>query len=181
MRTEVNKRGPISSFEGALSSFADVDFASRFKLAAAHAKVQWGPTAISESLGRAKQTVARWMDTGTPSAEDIFLIAERWKVDARWLATGKGQTLPHVPAGQLEAAEQNLLDRYRGAAERWKLALDTIANIATVPASYSIRVNIHTRPDAASHQHLKTVAPVTKGTDKDRMGQAAKSAKRPRS
>lgn len=75
-------------------------FWERFQKAAEHAKVAWSPTVIGAALGLRKQTVARWMDEaadGDPSGANVFLIADRWKVDARWLATGEGEMLPRVP------------------------------------------------------------------------------------
>lgn len=157
-----------------------MDFANRFRRAAAHARVEWSPTAIGSSLTRPKQTVARWMDTGKPSGEDLFLIAERWKVEARWLATGEGSMLPRVAAAELAADEQDLLDRYRGADARGKLSLRAIAQIATTdPAEYSADVNIHALPGAASPHELRRVGAVMERTGNYRTGRGEQTARRP--
>lgn len=71
-------------------------FRERFQRAAVLARVEWSPTEIGRALGKSKQTVARWMDSSTPPAEEIFHIADKWKVDARWLATGEGSMIPRV-------------------------------------------------------------------------------------
>lgn len=75
-----------------------MSFKERFKRAAARARVDWRPTAIGQSLGLPKQTVARWMDKGEPSGKMLYLIADRWKVSARWLATDEGDMLPSEAA-----------------------------------------------------------------------------------
>lgn len=70
-------------------------FRDRLKLAAEHAKVEYSQTAIARSLGLArKQTVDRWMGDGAPSPKMLSLIADAWKVELRWLATGEGGMLP---------------------------------------------------------------------------------------
>lgn len=72
-------------------------FRDRLKEAAEHARVEYGQTAIARSLEVSKQTVDQWMGKGRPAPESIFRIADRWKVDARWLATEEGQMLPVKP------------------------------------------------------------------------------------
>lgn len=70
-------------------------FRDRLREAAKHAKVGYSQTAIARSLGlKRKQTVDRWMGDGQPSPELIYVIADKWGVDPRWLATGKGAMLP---------------------------------------------------------------------------------------
>jgi hypothetical protein len=117
LRTYVNKRGPIRLMEGTLSSFADMTFRERFQRAAAYAKVEWSPTEIGRALGRPKQTVARWMGTSVPPAEDLFLIADRWKINARWLATGDGSMVERVvmePGAEYRAFTESALEVARG-------------------------------------------------------------------
>lgn len=65
-------------------------FNDRLREAARHAGVDWSQTAVAKALGYTKQTVDRWFGTGEPKPAQIFNIADRWKVDPRWLATGDG-------------------------------------------------------------------------------------------
>jgi transcriptional regulator with XRE-family HTH domain len=105
-------------------------FSDRLKTAAGHAKVEYSQTAIARSLGESKQKVDRWFGKGEPSPAALFNIADRWGVDARWLATGKGDMLGRqVPQG-LPAHEEELLERYRGAAPLWRLALQLLSSLA---------------------------------------------------
>lgn len=69
-------------------------FRDRLKLAAKHAGVEYSQTAIAQSLGVSKQTVDQWMGDGRPSAEMIYLIADKWKVSPRWLQLDQGEMLP---------------------------------------------------------------------------------------
>lgn len=116
---------------GSVSCFADMTFKDRLQKAAAHAKVNWGQTAIAASLGFRKQTVDRWFDTGEPKPEQLFVIADKWKVDARWLATGRGQMLAAGTGSTLAAHEEELMARYRDADPRWQLSLRLLAALAT--------------------------------------------------
>lgn len=101
-----------------------MSFKERLQRAAAHAKVDWSPTAIGQSLGLPKQTVARWMDKGEPSGKMLYLIADRWKVSARWLATNEGNMLPgeaalaaREPAATYSAPSDRALEIARAWAE----------------------------------------------------------------
>lgn len=53
-------------------------------------------TAIGKHLSLNKQTVDRWMRGGEPKASMLFYIADRMKVDPRWLATGEGSMTPQI-------------------------------------------------------------------------------------
>jgi transcriptional regulator with XRE-family HTH domain len=82
-------------------------FNERLREAARHAGVEWSQTAVAKALGYTKQTVDRWFGTGEPKPAQIYNIADRWKVDARWLATGegdmaKGAASDHAPLSPLE-------------------------------------------------------------------------------
>lgn len=91
-------------------------FADRLREAASYAGAEFSQTAIANSLGIKKQTVDRWFRGGEPRPHMIFHIADRWKVDARWLATEEGYMLPHPPTGGgLTTQERELVDRYRQA------------------------------------------------------------------
>lgn len=131
LRTVVNRSGPAGPEKGRVSCFFDMTFKERLQQAAAHAKVTWGQTAIATSLGFRKQTVDRWFDTGEPKPEQLFAIADKWKVDARWLATGRGQMLTAGQGSRLEHHEDELLKRYRDADPRWQLSLRLLAALAT--------------------------------------------------
>ena len=83
-------------------------FAERLQKAAAHAQVRWGQTDVARSLGISKQTVDRWFNGGEPKPAQLYLIADKWGVDPRWLATEKGQMLP----GQIEASSPAVRKRH---------------------------------------------------------------------
>lgn len=74
------------------AAFAAMEkFSDRLRQACRIAGVEWGQTAIAEALGVAKQTADRWMGESMPRADQLFMIADRLQVDARWLATGQGE------------------------------------------------------------------------------------------
>lgn len=136
----VRKRGRLSTSadptpvsEAFVSSFADkmTTFNERLREAARHAKVEWGQTAIAKSLEVSKQTVDRWMGTGEPKPAQLFRIADRWKIDARWLATGEGQMIAAYPGHtELPWQEQELLRGYREAEPKWQFCLLLLARLA---------------------------------------------------
>jgi transcriptional regulator with XRE-family HTH domain len=107
-----------------------MSFRERFQRAAAYAKVEWSPTAIGASLTLNKQTVARWMDEknpGEPSGATLFKIADRWKVDARWLTTGEGNMIPRLlmePGAEYRAFSEQALELARAFDELQPLARD---------------------------------------------------------
>ncbi len=92
-----------------------MEFSDRLKAAARHAEVEWSQTAVARSLGYSKQTVDRWFGSGEPKAAQVFAIADRWKVDARWLATGQGDMVKQeTEATARDAREEMLLLLFRG-------------------------------------------------------------------
>lgn len=81
-----------------MSKKIDLGFGGRFKQAAENARVleMWqgspgSPTAIAAYIGGSvkKQHVDKWMKGTLPRADQLWDIAEKFKVDGRWLATGK--------------------------------------------------------------------------------------------
>lgn len=77
------------------------------------------------------------MGNGRPTAETLFLIADKWGVSARWLATEEGPMVlaparvsPHE-AIALPQHEVELLSNYRQSDPRWKLALRLLAALGT--------------------------------------------------
>lgn len=79
-----------------MSKKIDLGFGGRFKQAAENARVLelWrgspgSQTAIAAYLGVTKQHVDSWMKGTLPRADQLWDIAEKFKVDARLLATGK--------------------------------------------------------------------------------------------
>jgi transcriptional regulator with XRE-family HTH domain len=91
-------------------------FADRLKKAAAHKQVKYSATEIGRSLGLAKQTVHRWMKgSAQPSPENLYLIADRWEISARWLATGEGYIISVPAAEGLTRQEQDIIATYRSA------------------------------------------------------------------
>ncbi len=83
-----------------MSKKIDIGFGGRFKQAAENARVlelwQGAPgsqTAISAYLGVTKQNVDGWMKGTLPRADQLWEIADKFKVDPRWLATGMSETV----------------------------------------------------------------------------------------
>lgn len=83
-----------------MSKKLDVHFGGRFKQAAENARVlelwQGSPgsqTAIAACLGVTKQHVDSWMKGTLPRADQLWEIADKFKVDPRWLATGMSATV----------------------------------------------------------------------------------------
>jgi transcriptional regulator with XRE-family HTH domain len=121
-----------------MSRYVDMrPFRERLKEAAKHACVEYGQTAIAKSLGVSKQTVDQWMAAGRPTPETIFVIADKWNVSARWLATEVGPMVvarPEMTTSEsiaLPSDELELLSNYRQADGRWKLALRLLAALGT--------------------------------------------------
>lgn len=84
-------------------------FLDRFKAALTAQGVDTkSPTAIGSFLGVNKQTVDRWLKGGEPGPEMLFLIADKTKVDARWLATNKGSMTPRL---ELSPTEVNAIEQ----------------------------------------------------------------------
>lgn len=115
-----------------MSKEMDTDFPARLRAAAAHAKVDFQPTAIGKFVGVNKQTAATWIAGSLPRSEKIFEVADAFGVDPRWFATGEGQMLtkPGVDAG-LQPHEEDLVSRYRVADPRWQLSLRLLSYVAT--------------------------------------------------
>lgn len=114
-----------------MSKEMDNDFSGRMVMAAAHAKVPFTPQSVGTFLGVDRRKAAVWMEGGLPRADKLFEFADRFGVDARWFATGKGEMLPQ-PAGQegLPPHEELLLERFRVADPRWRLSLQLLAALA---------------------------------------------------
>lgn len=72
----------------------------------------------------------RWLNGSLPSSDTLFAIADAFKVNARWLATGMGEMLAAGNGAQLEPHEESLLEHYRAADPRWKLSLRLLAALA---------------------------------------------------
>jgi hypothetical protein len=131
-------------------------FRERLKRAAEHAGVEYGQTAIARSLQVNKQTVDRWMGSGEPKPAQIYRIAERWRVDPKWLATGEGAMTQQglepvakgdthdkifIPAALFESllvairsfldtdreGQEEILEAVRGIGRRGKVATKTVS------------------------------------------------------
>jgi len=76
-----------------MSKRIDSDFGERLKQAADKAKIPYSQTSMALCLGVSKQHVDSWMKGSLPRADQLWKIAERFGVDARWLATGKPPTM----------------------------------------------------------------------------------------
>ncbi len=109
-----------------MSTKLDVEreFPDRLKLAAGHMKVAYSASAIAAFLGiKNRQTVHTWMAGSLPRADKMFEYADKFGVDARWLATGKGEMLRSVGSVAVKADEAQLLADYRTASDAWKLTV----------------------------------------------------------
>lgn len=108
-------------------------FRDRLKEAAKHAGVEYSQTAIAKSLEVSKQTVDQWMANGRPTPETIFRIADKWRLNPRWLAIGDGEmssktlrqqvAVYSVTEGELSPKEEILLQLYRGLFSHQQLEL----------------------------------------------------------
>jgi hypothetical protein len=112
-----------------------LSFQTRLQEAAAYAGTEWSPTAIGESLGVTRQKAYLWMTTGEPRAAAVFNIADRWRVDARWLATGRGSMLPPPSGPDLSDDEVEMLKRYRKAEPRVRTSIIAMAKSLAKAAS----------------------------------------------
>lgn len=115
----------------AVSRNIDKDFSDRLMMAAQQAGVPYKQTALGDFLGVNKQTVDVWMNGSVPRADTIFDIADKLRVDARWLATGAGEMIAAVPDSAIGPQLRDLISRYEAAGPRWKLSIRTLARIAT--------------------------------------------------
>ncbi len=71
-----------------MSKTLDSDFPERLRQAAEKSKIPYRQSPLADYLGVQKQNVDSWMKGGLPRADQIFKMADKFKVDARWLATG---------------------------------------------------------------------------------------------
>lgn len=142
----VHKRGrlstdadPASAGRETLSTSLDMvsDFPKRLKMACQLRNVEYSQTAIGKSLGLGKQTIDRWMAGTLPRADNIFLIADKWALNPRWLAIGEGEIENYAAAGvrpgsvdELTYTEQELLVGFRKADPRWKLTIQILASLS---------------------------------------------------
>lgn len=110
----------------------ETTFIDRLKQAALYRRAEWSPTVIGRALGLPKQTVHRWMQgSSTPSPENVFLIADAWRMSARWLATGEGGMLELSASEVLNKQEAEILTAYRGAPADGKSSLRTLARVVS--------------------------------------------------
>lgn len=73
---------------------------------------------LTSVCGVTKAAASQWENGGGIRPENLFRIADKLGVDARWLATGKGtRTSRGAPASELEA---ELLEIYRALSGRSK-------------------------------------------------------------
>lgn len=102
-------------------------FRERLREAAHYAGIEYSQTEIANSLGTTKQTVDRWMADGEPRPAMIFKIADKWGVDARWLATDEGHIVPPAGGAGLRQDELELIKGYRKATAPHRLSLRVMA------------------------------------------------------
>lgn len=102
-------------------------FGERMKKAAAYAGVEISQTAIAKSLGTNKQTVNRWFSGSEPRLGMLFHIAETWRINAHWLATGEGTMLGIEKAEALNRQEAELITAYRSAQPEGKNSMRAVA------------------------------------------------------
>lgn len=77
----------------AMSKEMDRDFQVRIAKAAQHAKVPFTPQSIGSFLSVDRRKAAVWMSGSLPRAEKLFEHADKFGVNPRWYATGKGDML----------------------------------------------------------------------------------------
>lgn len=110
----------------------ETTFIDRLKQAALYRRVEWSPTVIGRALRLPKQTVHRWMQgSSTPSPENVFLTADTWRINARWLATGEGNMLDLPAPDVLNKQETEILAAYRSAPADGKSSLRTLARVVS--------------------------------------------------
>lgn len=98
-------------FLGSLSAVAQkpnkTTFLDRFLMAlTAQAVDTKSPTAVGKFLGVNKQTADRWLKGGEPLPEMLYVIADKTKVNARWLAR---DDVPMTSPVELTAEETNTI------------------------------------------------------------------------
>jgi hypothetical protein len=118
-----------------MSKEVDKDFAERMRQAAAHAKIAedaYTPQKVGTLLGVDRRKAAVWISGSLPRADRLFSIAERFGVNPKWFATGKGEMVPKPQAeSDLNTEEATILALYRDADPRWRLSLRLLAHVAT--------------------------------------------------
>lgn len=116
------------------------EFSERLRDAAEHAGVEFSPTAIGRALGISKQTAHKWMIGGEPRGAMVFHIADTWRVDPRWLATGNGHMLLPPGGPGLSADEIEILKRYRGAGPRARPSIVAVVKSLAKTAGVAVLV-----------------------------------------
>lgn len=122
-------------------------FADRLKEACALRGVPYSQTDIGKFLGVSKQTVDRWFNGSEPRPALVFAIADKLRVNPRWLATGEGSML-QLQGGveNLTPQELELLDRYRRADPQWKRSISTLIKRASVVLALVIPPLLPSKP-----------------------------------
>ena len=81
-----------------------------------------------------KAAVSQWERGGGIRPDNLFALADRLRVDAKWLATGKGSRTPSVTVSDLQ--ERELLTTFRALPEPLKgLVMSTARNCAAIDAT----------------------------------------------
>ena len=117
-------------------------FTERLLQAAMHAGVEATPTEIAKSLGiKNRQTTFKWFHGTTPEGMMIAHIAESWKVNPIWLATGQGEMIQSPSDTGLNNEERDIIRVYRSAHPQRRKVLYTMVKAlgkAIVIASLSV-------------------------------------------
>jgi len=107
------------------------DFVDRLRKAAAYALIGDSQAEIAQALDVTRQTVNVWfVRGGTPEADLIFWIAERFGVDARWLKTGDGAMIPEAATTPLSTDERELVKNYRSATPMVRAVISSMTRAA---------------------------------------------------
>lgn len=98
-----------------MSRKLDMEFGDRLRQAAEGLGIPYKQTPIADYLEVRKQNVDAWMNGSLPRSDQLFIIADKLKVDPRWLATGKrgadaGNNIPSPKAEKLLAAIKILMN-----------------------------------------------------------------------
>lgn len=101
-----------------------MDFRDRLRLAATRAGVKFSQTEIAKALGTSKQTVDAWFRGGEPKPSTIYHIADLWRVDPKWLATGDGDMVPKTTF--LTTDEREVLQAYRKVSPQKRAMIEVV-------------------------------------------------------
>lgn len=137
-------------------------FRDRLREAAAYAGVEYSQTAIARSLGISKQTVDGWFAGGEPRLALVGTIAERWRVNPTWLATGQGDMIQAASSGTPLSNEERAIIRSfrRGSPELKRLLLQLAKGVGKALVLFALAWPISPPNDAQASVFSANARPV---------------------